>query len=163
MSRPVPLVHTSDDEVSNVPYSDGVEFIRTINIRPGPSKLARGIEMGVGSPSQHAEPYEEVQSHPTISQDWTNQDTVDRNRLVALQGKMYPASHTETKYQPMKQRNDSPRVYRKLIRSKSSSSTFNKPRLTIKCPLTFPQTNWHRIWRRCRNPVRGTPFYICFG
>lgn len=39
-------------------------------------------------PSQTVESLEELKSHPTISQDWTNQDTVENNRLVALQKKL---------------------------------------------------------------------------
>ena len=41
-------------------------------------------DFGVDFP-QTVESLEELKSHPTISQDWTNQVTVDNNRLVALQ------------------------------------------------------------------------------
>ena len=44
---------------------------------------------GVRSLSQNVESLEELKSHPTISQDWTNQDAVDNNRLVALQEKKH--------------------------------------------------------------------------
>ncbi|KAM0802505.1 hypothetical protein BDR22DRAFT_103168 [Usnea florida] len=40
---------------------------------------------------QTIETLEEIEGHPTISQDWTNQATVDSNRLVALQEKKFVA------------------------------------------------------------------------
>ena len=51
---------------------------------PDEKKLS-GID--VESPSPTGESLEEIKSHPTISQDWTDQATVDNNRLVALQEK----------------------------------------------------------------------------
>ena len=53
------------------------------------------MDMGVGVLSQHIEPRKEVKNHPTISQDWTNKDKVDRNRLIALQANMQRVSDTE--------------------------------------------------------------------
>ena len=41
----------------------------------------------VESAPQNVASLEEIKSHPTISEDWTNQATVDNNRLVALQEK----------------------------------------------------------------------------
>ena len=40
-------------------------------------------------------PLEELKSHPTISQDLTNQNTLDNNRLVALQEKKYVRPRTK--------------------------------------------------------------------
>ena len=98
-------------------YGQGTDGPKTSRVDVSSMQTGFGVE----SFPQTVESLEEIKSHPTISQDWTNQATVDNNRLVALQEKKLVAQSNERGGQEVEAR---PRII-----SAKSGKTFEVPPL----------------------------------
>ena len=110
---------------------------------------------------QPLESLEEIKSHPTISQDWTNQATVDNNRLVALQEKRFVAQSNDTGGYEVEYQ--SRRGFRYIPRraQKQSEMEFDQDERTIRkypapeAQLHKQQTQWHaRARQEAQRPAQ---------